>query len=402
MYSKKKVAVLILLTFIITSVLYTAAFTLVPSVGGIFGDIRTKLDSGGNLELNSKFNEINGYIDNYFINDYDKNKMSDSAVSAYVEALNDPYTEYITKSKYEEMMSDLSGNYKGIGVEVYIDTENYITVLSVFDDSPAAKAGMLPNDRIIEINGTKVNSENYTEAVNMMRGAGKYSKSDNLRIKILRNSSEEISLSLTRTNVVNQTVKTKMLDNNIGYIRISQFDEDTGKDFDSLADNLITDGAKSLIIDLRNNPGGVLTSVVSVADKILGKGKIITIKDKSGEEAVYRSDEKEIDLPMCVLINGSSASAAEVLAGALRDHKKAVLIGEKSFGKGVVQTIFDLSDKSALKITTAKYYTPNGECIDGKGIEPDYIVKLETDKNIMTLDISEDTQMQKALEILAK
>ena len=399
MYSKKRVYSIIFITFVLTTALYTSAIAFVPSLGNFLGSIRTMLDRNDNL--GARLSEVNSYVDNYFINDYDKEKMADNALKGYVSALNDPYTEYISKSEYKEFMSELTGNYKGIGVEVYVDTDGYITVLSAFDDSPAAKAGILPGDKIVGVNDTAVNIDNYNEAINMMRGVGEYGKTDDMTLTILRGS-EKIKIDITRTEVVNQTVKTKMLDNNIGYIRISQFDDDTGTDFSRLTDNLIADGAKSLIIDLRDNPGGVLTGVVNVADKLLGKGKIITIKEKSGKETVYNSDKNEVDLPMCVLINGNSASASEVLAGALKDHKKATLVGEKSFGKGIVQTIFDLSDKSALKITTAKYYTPNGTCIHGKGIQPDYKVELNADKNIMALDASEDTQLQKAIEILSK
>lgn len=397
MYSKKRVLSLILATFILTSALYTAAFTFVPSLGNFLGGIRTRLDSGN--ALSEKLGEVGSYVDNYFINDYDKEKMNDYAIKGYVAALDDPYSEYINREEYEELASELSGNYKGIGIEVYVDQDGYINVISAFDDSPAAQAGILPNDKIIAVNETSVNADNYNEAINMMRGVGDYGKTDDMTITILRGT-EKIKMNLTRTEVVNQTVKTKMLDNNIGYIRISQFDDDTGTDFSRMTESIIADGAKALIIDLRNNPGGVLTGVVSVADKLLGKGKIITIKEKSGKETVYNSDENEIDLPMCVLINSNSASASEVLAGALKDHKKATLVGEKSFGKGIVQTIFDLSDKSALKITTAKYYTPNGTCIHGKGIKPDYEVELHADKNIAALEPEEDTQLQKAIEIL--
>lgn len=397
MYSKKRVLSLILATFILTSALYTAAFTFVPSLGSFLGGIRTRFDQGS--DLSEKLGEVGSYVDDYFINDYDKEKMTDYAIKGYIAALDDPYSEYITREEYKELVSELSGNYKGIGIEVYVDKDGNINVISAFDDSPAAQAGILPNDKIIAVNETTVNADNYNEAINMMRGVGEYGKTDDMTITILRGT-EKIKMNLTRTEVANQTVKTKMLDNNIGYIRISQFDDDTGTDFNRMTDSIIADGAKALVIDLRNNPGGVLTGVVSVADKLLGKGKIITIKEKNGKETVYNSDENEIDLPICVLINSNSASASEVLAGALKDHKKATLVGEKSFGKGIVQTIFDLSDKSALKITTAKYYTPNGTCIHGKGIKPDYAVELHTDKNIAALEPEEDTQLQKAIEIL--
>jgi len=402
MESKKKIAWAVFITFVLTSVLYTAAFTVIPSFGGMLGDIRALLDKSDNAELTLKTREINRIVDDYYIYDYDKKEMTDFALGAYVAGLDDVYSEYITKDNYAKMMEDLTGDYKGIGVEVFIDTDNLITVLSAFEDAPAHKAGIKANDKIISVNGVLVNGDNYNEAVNMMKGVGKYGKNgDDLTLTVKRGENE-FEAKLTRAEVINHTVKTKMLKNKIGYVRISQFDEVTGDDFEKLTDKLLSDGAKSIIIDLRNNPGGVLTGVVQVADKLLPKGKIITVKDKTGEEIVYNSDENEIDVPMCVLINGASASASEVLAGALRDHKKAVLVGEKSYGKGVVQSVFNLSDGSAFKLTTAEYFTPNGESIHKKGITPDHVVKLEANTNVFALSESEDIQLQKAIEVLSK
>ena len=402
MYSKKKVALIVLMTFILTTVLYTAAYTVIPSFGSILGDIRASLDRSDNATLTSKIREINSYVDDYYIYDYDKESMADLALSGYVSGLEDPYSEYISKADYTEMLEEISGDYKGIGIEVYIDDDKLITVLSSFEKSPAAKAGIVAGDKIISVNGTSVSFDNYNEAINMIKGTGKYADtSDEVTLTIKRGDGE-FEAKVVREEVENHTVSSKMLENGIGYIRISQFAENTGADFESTSGLLIADGAKSLIIDLRNNPGGVLTSVVEVADKILPEGKIITIKDKQGEEIVYKSDKKEIDVPMCVLINGSSASAAEVLAGAMRDHKKAVLVGEKSFGKGIVQTIINLSDGSAFKITTAEYFTPNGESIHKKGITPDHVVELDAKISVMALDPSEDAQLQKAIEILSK
>ena len=402
MDSKKKIAWAVFITFVLTSVLYTAAFTVIPSFGSMLGDIRAMLDKSDNAELTLKTREINRIVDDYYIYDYDKKEMTDFALGAYVVGLDDVYSEYIPKDAYAKMMEELTGDYKGIGVEVFIDTDNLMTVLSAFEDAPAYKAGIKENDKIIAVNGVLVNGDNYNEAVNMMKGVGKYGKNgDDLTLTVKRGDNE-FEVKLTRAEVINHTVKTKMLKNKIGYVRISQFDEVTGDDFEKLTDKLLSDGAKSIIIDLRNNPGGVLTGVVQVADRLLPKGKIMTVKDKAGEEIVYNSDEKEIDVPMCVLINGSSASASEVLAGALRDHKKAVLVGEKSYGKGVVQSVFDLSDGSAFKLTTAEYFTPNGESIHKKGITPDHVVKLEATKNVFALSESEDIQLQKAIEVLSK
>lgn len=398
MYSKRKVALIVFFTFLATTVLCTASYTLVPAVGSALGDVRSVLTGSSNRELSSKMSEINGYIDNYYINKYDKSAMADTAAAGYVSALGDPYSEYIDAEGYKEMLEDLTGDYTGIGVEIYLGSDGLMTVLSAFDDGPASKAGIKPGDKIVAVGDLKITAENYNDAVDKMRGK---SDKDTGEITVtIRRDGKDFQVKLKRAKVENQTVKTKMLDDNIGYVRISQFDQSTGEEFKRLTNLLLSDGAKSLIIDLRNNPGGVLDGVISVADTILGKCNIMTVKDKSGSETVYKSDKEELKMPICVLINGASASASEVLAGALRDNKKATLIGEKSYGKGVVQTVYNLSDGSALKITTAKYYTPSGECIDKKGIKPDIEVKMNADKPFASMDLSEDIQLQKAIEKL--
>jgi len=402
MDSKKKIAFAVLVTFILTTVLYGVALTMVPSIGTMLGDVRALIENDDTEELVSKVREIDRYIDGMYIYEADKQKMTDTALTGYVAALGDVYTEYITKDNYKLMMETLTGDYKGIGVEVFVDSDNLITVSTVFEGDPAEEAGMKPLDKIIEVNGTKVSLENYDEAIDMMKGAGKYAdSSDEFSVKIKRGE-EELDLKVTRREIVAHTVQTKMLRNDIGYIRLSGFDQTTGEDFEIHLENILAEGAKALIIDLRNNPGGTLPGVVAVADILLPEGKIITVKGKTGEEVVYTSDKEGTDVAMCVLINGNSASAAEVLAAAMRDHKKATLVGEKSFGKGVVQSVFSLSDGSALKLTTEEYFTPSGESIHEKGITPEYVVELATEKNIFVLEEREDTQLQKAIEILSK
>jgi len=402
MNSKKKTAIAVLVTFILTTLLYTAALTVIPTFNTALGDVRAFLEGSDNPELDEKMREINRHIDDLYIYEADREKMNDMALTGYVAALGDAYTEYITKDNYKLMMETITGDYKGVGIEVFVDSDNLITVITAFDDGPAARAGIKAKDKLLEVNGKKISGDNYEEAVDMMKGTGKHAgSSDKLLFKVKRGE-EELEFSVIRTEVAAHTVQTKMLKNNIGYIRLSAFDETTGMDFKIRLEQLLADGAKSLILDLRNNPGGTLTAVVSVADTILPKGKIITIKEKSGAETVYQSDKKEIDVPMCVLINGGSASASEVLAGAIKDHGKGILVGETSFGKGVVQTVLPLSDGSALKLTTAEYFTPSGKSIHKKGIIPDHVVKLETEKSVFALDESEDTQLQKAIEILSE
>ncbi len=400
MYSKRKVALMVFVTFLITTAAYTAAYTFVPAFGGSLANIRKTLENEFDNSASAKICEISDYVDDYYIGEYDKEEMADNAAAFYVATLDDPYSEYISKKDYKDMLEQLTGDYTGIGVEVYLDSDGLITVMNVFENAPAAKAGIVPGDKFTHVGDIKVSAETYEDAVNKMKGKDE-KDTGKVSVKVLRDG-KELSFEMKRAAVVNQTVQTKMLTDDIGYIRISQFDRTTGDDFDRLADLLLADGAKSFVIDLRSNPGGVLDGVIAVADKILGECKIMTVKDKSGEEVVYHSDKNEMDYPMCVLINGSSASASEVLAGAMRDNKKATLIGEKSYGKGVVQTVLNLSDGSAVKLTTAKYFTPSGECIHEKGISPDIEVKMTSNKPVAALDFEQDVQLQKAVEVLKK
>lgn len=398
MKNTKQISIAVAVTFILTTVLYHCAYFFIPSFAeGV--ESLSLAARGADSDMLKKFGEVSAIIDNSYINKYDKDKLTDEALSAYVYALGDPYSEYYSKEDYDAVTEMIDGDYKGIGVEVYLSDDGYLTVSTVFDDSPASRAGMQSGDIISVINDLEISEDTYNTAVSMMTGSGEYKGIEELNIKVKR-SGEVIDMSLKREEVVMQTVKGRMLKDNIAYIRISQFTETTGKDFKDESSKLISDGAKAMIIDLRNNPGGTLTGVVKVADTILPKGKIVSIKDKSGHETVYKSDKSEIDLPMCVLANGSSASASEVLVGALRDHKKAKFVGEKTFGKGIVQSIYDIKDGSALKITTAKYYTPNGECIHKKGIKPDYEVKIPENVNIYSLSDDEDIQLQKAIEVV--
>ena len=216
MDSKKKIAWAVFITFVLTSVLYTAAFTVIPSFGSMLGDIRAMLDKSDNAELTLKTREINRIVDDYYIYDYDKKEMTDFALGAYVVGLDDVYSEYIPKDAYAKMMEEITGDYKGIGVEVFIDTDNLMTVLSAFEDAPAYKAGIKENDKIIAVNGVLVNGDNYNEAVNMMKGVGKYGKNgDDLTLTVKRGDNE-FEVKLTRAEVINHTVKTKMLKNKIG------------------------------------------------------------------------------------------------------------------------------------------------------------------------------------------
>lgn len=397
MNNKKSTVLTIFLTFVFTSALYVGVHLYTPMLSNALNNAVSFLTPGFGSE--GKMSEIRSIIEKNYIEEPNADKLEAKALKGYVAGLEDPYGEYYTAEEYASMTAQLSGNYKGIGVEVTIGDNNLITILAAYEGAPAAKAGLMPGDCIIKVNDTKVNGDNYNKAIDMMKGVGEYGKADDMTLTIKRGE-ETFKVDITREEVSVDTVDSEMLKGNIGYVSLSQFADESDEDFEIAVNELISSGAKSLIIDLRDNPGGMLTTVVNVADYLLPKGNILTIKGRNSIPQEFSSDEDCIDLPMCVIINGNSASASEVLAGALKDHQKAILVGETSFGKGVVQSIYDLSDKSALKITTAKYYTPNDTCIDGKGIKPDHEVKMELTKPLSSYTKDEDTQLQKAIELL--
>lgn len=393
MYNKKPIIITALITAFLTS-----AFYMTPAGRGICSFV-TYLS--GDVSFSSKADKMSELIDKYYINNYDREKMEEAALSAYAAEVNDPYTAYISKTNYTAMLESMGGDYEGIGVEVYIDGDN-ITILSVFDNSPAKKAGILKGDIIVAVEGEKADASNYQESINKIKGIDADEGDKDVVITIMRGE-EKMDITLVREAVSVSTVFSKVIDSSVGYIRLTDFGEKTYMEFANHYSDLKDKNIKGLIIDLRNNPGGMLDTVVSIADAILPVGNILTIKDKQGTETEYTSDEKCIDLPMCVIINENSASASEVLAGAIRDHKKGTLVGTKSYGKGVVQSLMEFGDGSAFKLTTAKYYTPDGECIDGVGITPDIEVALPehvSHKSINELTLDEDEQLRAALQIV--
>lgn len=394
MSKKKLVFITALITFAVTT------FIILFALGG---NLAMTLSSLANSDM-QKLGKIDALIDSYFIYDHDKEKMADVSLSAYTYALGDPYSSYINREAFSDMKQSMEGDYVGIGIEVFIDKDMLITVISPFDHSPAAEAGIRPGDKIVKVGDTDVDYSNYNEAINLIKGTGEENTGKPVTLTI-RRGEDEFETVVERKKIVATTAQGKVLGNHLGYIRISSFGEKTGDEFKECVAELRSKQVTGLIIDLRNNPGGTLDSLVDVADLLLPEGNIITIKDKQGRETKFDSDAKELNLPICVLINGNSASASEALAGALSDSGKGVLVGEKTFGKGSVQSIFELGDGTAFKLTTAKYYTPGGTCIDKTGITPRYEVALPEevkDLPVSNIPHDKDTQLKKAVEILEK
>ena len=355
-----------------------------------------------------KLKKINSYIKSeYLYDDYDQSAMDDAAAMAYVEAMGEPYTHYYSKEEFESYRSGVEDSYVGIGVVISVDeAAGKIIVVSPTENSPAYNAGLLPGDYILAVDGTAYSGAQMDECVSAIRGGPAGTE---VVISIERGGKKN-DYTIERQNISSDSVKGEMLGNNIGYLRISAFntneadsEETTYTEFRAEMEKLQNEGMEKLIIDLRDNPGGVLDVVCDIADYLLPEGVITYTETRRGRRVEYKSDSDELDIPMVVLINDGSASASEILTGALKDYGKAKVVGETSFGKGIVQTVIPFSDGSGMSITVAKYYTPNGICIHGEGIKPDYEVSLpEEYKNGYASSVprDKDTQLGKALELL--
>ena len=359
-------------------------------------------------KLISKLNKINDIIKNeYLYDDYNLSDMDEAAVKAYVEGLDEPYTHYYTAKEFKSFTSNVEDSYVGIGIVITSDKEaDKILIIAPTEDSPARDAGLLPGDHIISVDDTAFSGDELDECVTMIK-SGKAGSV--VKITVERDG-EVLEYNIERKEILLHSVRSEMLDNNIGYIRISEFNTSsktsgvtTYTEFCTHMDELRAAGMQKLIIDVRDNPGGILTVACQIADYLLPSGIITYTEDKNGKRTEYRSDANELDMPMVILINENSASAAEILTGALKGHDKAKAVGDTSFGKGIVQEVIPLPDGSGLTLTTSNYYTPDGICIHGVGIEPDYKIDLpeKFDKTyISEIPHEEDTQLRKAIELL--
>ena len=349
--------------------------------------------------VTSEISKVKGIIDKYYMGDIDEQELLDSALVGYVEGLNDEYSEYIPKSEMESFEAETTGNYNGIGIYYGKTTDNKIVIVSPIKDSPAAKAGLLPGDEILKVDDYEVTSEStLTDLSNIIKGeVGK-----SVKLKIQRGD-QILEFDVPRENIKLHQVYTEVLENQIGYMDIYSFDEGTSDQFKDKYNELKEKGIKALIIDLRNNPGGIVKEATGIADAMLEKGKIILItKDKDGKEEITKSEEDPIvDVPVILLTNNNSASASEILAGALKDNGVAKIVGEKTYGKGVIQNVFTLSTGAGLKITTNEYFTPNNNKINKIGIEPDIEVSLPEElKDELNIPFEQDTQLKRAIEEL--
>lgn len=349
--------------------------------------------------IDKKIEVIEKTLDKYYVGELDKTAMEEGIYKGFVSSVGDPYTTYYTKEEFDSIMEKTSGVYAGIGVQMMVDqTDNTILVTDVFEGSPAEKAGMLSKDKIVGAEGQPLTGDDFNEAPKIIKGK----PGTKVTVTVFRPSTNEtLDLEMKRENVIYPSVSHKMLEGDINYIKISSFEELTYDQFKEALDEGTKANAEGLIIDLRDNTGGLLDVTVQIVDELIPEGVIVSTKDKNGKVKEMTSDDQYVDIPIVVLVNERSASASEVLSGALKDHNRAILVGNRTFGKGIVQTIMPLTDGSAIKVTTSQYFTPSGVCIQGEGIEPDYKVDLAPELMIKAkLEYNEDLQLQKAVEVL--
>lgn len=350
------------------------------------------------LTTEQKLREINAYLQKYYVNDIDENMLKEGLYTGLAAGVNDRYTYYMDKETFNQFIQDTDGNYSGIGVVIYIDKDdNKLTIQTVYEQTPAFEAGLKTGDKILKVNGIDIGIDNYKDAVAML----KTKEGTKSKLTIYRKEQDKtFDVDIVSKSVDVPTVSHSMIDNTIGYIIITKFDRVTYDQFVNAYNDLTEKGMQQLIIDLRDNPGGLLDTVVKITDMLVPEGYITYIEDKNGNKKYEFSDENAINKPLAILVNGNSASASEVLSGAVKDMKAGKLVGTKTFGKGVVQNTYRLSDKSGLKVTVAKYYTPSGICIDGIGIEPDYKIEMPETEYGVKLPFEQDLQLQKAIDVV--
>lgn len=355
-------------------------------------------------KIGPKLNYIQTLIDEYYLFDDDTEREDpvEWMYSGYVYSLRDPYSVYYTAEEYESLVESNEGEYCGIGVMVSQNAyTGRVTVIKVFKGAPAEEAGMLPGDIITAVGDVDISSMDLSLVVSdYIKGE----EGTEVSLTVFRESAEEyVDLTIRREIVQHPTVEYEMLDGNIGYIYLSAFEEVSTEQFKAAVDDLENKGMESLILDLRNNGGGVVTAAKAIADYLLPDGlTMVSFKGKGVSDSTYKSEDgHSVNVPIVVLANEQSASAAEVLTGALKDNDLATIVGMKTFGKGIAQGVFEIPDGSAVKLTTAYYYVPSGECIHEVGIEPDVEVELKEElKSMIEIPKDEDNQLQAAIDVL--
>lgn len=389
-----KIIMLIALTVFITFMVTTIALYKTIGTQG------TQYIIGDSSSIGQKIAYYNKFIQEHYIYDIDDEKMEEYAIKGYFEGLGDQYSEYITKEEMQDYMADATGKYVGIGVYITNNTKtNQIVVLMPIKGSPSEEAGIKPGDVILKIDEKEYKGEDLNEASNKLKAQ----EGTKVKLEILRNE-EKIEIEVERKTIKVNHIESKVLQNNIGYIEISTFDDGCYKEFEKNYNDIKEKNIKGLIIDLRNNGGGIVEEATNIADMFTEKGATLLITTEKGnkEEITKAKKEMQIDIPIVILVNENTASASEILTAAIKENKDNVsVVGTKTYGKGVIQSIFTLKDGSGIKLTTNEYYTPKHNIINKVGITPDYEIELPEGKSLYEIvEEKDDTQLSKAIELL--
>ncbi|HCR41448.1 MAG TPA: S41 family peptidase, partial [Lachnospiraceae bacterium] len=371
-------------------------------------NVRLEAEENGQATLkNEDFDQIvdkltflEMLVDNYYLEGVDPKVYADGIYKGFISSLNDPYSTYYTAEEYKALMESSSGVYRGIGATVSQNVKTgVITIVKPFKTGPAYEAGLLPGDIIYMVEGEEATGVDLTEVVSKMKGE----EGTKVRISILREGeTKPMEFTITRRQIEVPTIDYQMLEDNIGYIEISEFDEITVSQFKEAVDKLEAKGMKGLVVDVRNNPGGLLEAVCKMLDRLLPKGLLVYTEDKYGNRVEEKAEDSQmLKVPLAVIINGNSASASEIFAGAVQDYGIGTIVGTTSFGKGIVQKVIPLTDGTAVKLTISKYFTPKGRNIHGTGITPDVEVELN-EELLKEIEIPQkkDNQLQKAIEVV--
>ncbi len=363
---------------------------------GVFGG-KKDANYGAATEANiQKIEHFQRLLETYYYEDVPKEDLADGVLYGLMETVGDPYTCYYSVEEMEELTADIEGIFHGIGAYLEMDYDKgYAKISGIIDGTPASQSDIKVGDYVVEVDGVDTYEMTLTDVVAMIRG----DEGTKVTLTLNRNG-KEVEVTVTRQNIETPTVKYELLENDIAYITVTEFDDVTTSQFVDALAQMDLDDAKGLILDLRGNPGGNLSTVVEMCELILPEGMIVYTEDKYGQRNEYKCDGKhEFELPLVVLIDGASASASEIMAGAIKDYELGTLVGTTTYGKGIVQKIFAYEDGSAAKITVSKYYTPNGYNIHGVGIEPDVVVEFDAD---MYLEDEIDNQLEKAIEVITE
>ena len=382
---------------IIIGVILVALVSSIGTIVGLCVALSFDAKTVGNI---ARFIGAMRFIESQYVTEVEEDTLVNGAISGMVRALEDPHSIYLDTKLYNQLKTETTGSFGGIGV--YMGFKNGgVQVLGVIPESPGEKVGLLAGDSILAVNSQPVSEIEPGEVAMKIRGK----VGTDVELLIRREGEEDKTYTITREVIQMKTVAGKMLDDRAGYVRISNFSENSGKEFKDIIGNLENQGMKGLILDLRQNPGGVITSCVEIAQEIVPAGIIVSVIRRDGEKEVYTSNLQQPKFPIVVLLDNNSASASELLSGALQDTKAALIVGKTSYGKGSVQTVIPMFHNDGLKLTIAKYYTPKGRSIDGTGIVPDVEVDLEfplQSSGEIDINAFKDTQLITAEEILAK